>query len=128
MKVIRASDLEFVAASHEDPNNPGVLKKVLGSKIDFVSGQVQMLNWSVCPKGSSFRKHYHEDMQEAFVIIDGSVSMQVEQAVIELNAGDAVLIDAREKHQMTNTCDHDVNYLVFGIASGQNGKTIVVEE
>ncbi|NMB56994.1 hypothetical protein GYA19_03600 [Candidatus Beckwithbacteria bacterium] len=29
MKIIRASDIQFVPASHEDPKNPGVLKKIM---------------------------------------------------------------------------------------------------
>jgi len=128
LKVVRSDEFEFEAASHEDPRDPGVLKKVLASKDDFSPGTIQMLNWSVCPKGSSFRKHYHEDMQEVFVIMDGNVLMQVETETVQLTAGDAILIDAGEVHKMTNTCDRDVNYLVFGISAGRGGKTVVVED
>lgn len=128
MQVIRGSELAFVAASHEKPDQPGVLKKVLGTRPDFVAGQVQMLNWSLCPKRSSFRLHYHEDMQEIFVIINGAVEMEVEREKVLLSAGDAVFVEPREVHKMTNICDEDVAYLVFGIARGKNGKTVVVEE
>jgi mannose-6-phosphate isomerase-like protein (cupin superfamily) len=128
MQIIRGSDLPFIPASHEKPERPGVLKKVLGTRTDFVHGQVQMLNWSLCPQGSSFRRHYHEDMQEVFVILNGEVAMEVEGQMVALKAGDAVFVSPREVHKMTNTCAEDVAYLVFGVSTGQHGKTVVVEE
>ena len=127
MHLIRGSELNYIPASHEKPDQPGVLKKVLGTKDQFLAGQVQMLNWSLCPKGSSFRFHYHEDMQEVFVILNGKVEMQVDDQHVVLHQGDAILIEPREVHKMTNPDDVDVEYIVFGIASGQGGKTVVVE-
>ncbi len=126
MKVVRGNQLDFVAASHEDPQNPGVLKRVLATRDDFPAGRIQMLNWARLPKGSSFAAHYHEDMQETFVILSGQVEMIVEGTSVELTAGDAILIDHHEVHQMHNRSDHDVDYIVYGIATEQGGKTIVV--
>jgi mannose-6-phosphate isomerase-like protein (cupin superfamily) len=127
MQVVRGSEIEFVPASHEDPKNPGVLKRVLATKAHLSEGRVQMLNWSRLPQGSSFQAHYHEDMQEVFVILNGTVEMVVAEETVELTGGDAILIEMREVHQMHNRCDDDVDYLVFGIATGQNGKTVVVQ-
>ena len=126
MKVIRGTNIDFIAASHEDPKNPGVLKRVLATRDDFSEGRIQMLNWARLPKGSSFAAHYHEDMQETFVILTGKVEMVVREESVELNAGDAIMIDHHEVHQMHNRSDHDVEYLVFGVATEQGGKTIVV--
>ena len=39
-----------------------------------------------------------------------------------------ILIDCREVHQMVNHGEVDVEYVVVGVSSGQNGKTVVVEE
>lgn len=77
--------------------------------------------------GNSFRRHYHEDMQEVFIILDGQVEMTVGDTTCQLEAGDAVLVSAMEVHQMTNHSDRDVNYIVFGISSESGGKTIVCE-
>lgn len=126
MKFVRGAEKEFVPASHEDPANPGVLKRVLATRDDFSQGRVQMLNWSRLPRGASFQAHYHEDMQEVFVILNGEVEMQVESESVSLSGGDAILIDRKEVHQIFNRCDHDVDYLVFGIALEQGGKTVVV--
>lgn len=127
MQLIRGSQLDFVPASHEDPEKPGVLKRVLATKNDLLKGQVQMVNWSRLPQGSSFQSHYHEDMQEVFVMLSGPVRMQVDDQAVELSAGDAILIAPREIHEMTNLSESDVEYLVFGISTEEGGKTVVVQ-
>ncbi len=125
MDIIRGDDIPFTPASHEDPQDPGVLKRVLATKNDLIVGHVQMVNWSRLPVGKAFRSHYHEDMQEVFVIVNGAVGMEVDGTTHELTGGDAILIDPHEVHAMTNNCDQDVNYLVFGISTGGGGKTVV---
>ena len=126
MQVVRGSEIQFTPASHEDPKKPGVLKRVLAQKSDLIRGQVQMVNWSNLPKDSGFQPHYHEDMQEIFIMLGGPVSMRVDEETVELQAGDAILIAPREVHEMKNVSDGDVEYVVFGISTEQGGKTIVV--
>ena len=127
MQIIRGSQIEFIPASHEDPSDPGVLKRVLASKNHLIDGRVQMVNWSRLPVGKSFQAHYHEDMQEVFIILNGSVEMTVTDLTCRLDEGDAILIDPREIHKMTNVCDDEVNYIVFGISTEKGGQTVVVE-
>jgi mannose-6-phosphate isomerase-like protein (cupin superfamily) len=127
MQFISASASGFVPASHEDPLNPGVLKRVMATRENFQAGHVQMLNWARLPMGSSFQRHYHEDMQEIFVLLAGTVEMQCGVNLTIMNPGDAVIVEAREAHQMTNIGREAAEYLVFGISSGQGGKTVVIE-
>ena len=128
MKVIRNAEIQFEAASHENPASPGVLKKVLLAKDGFRRGHVQMLNWARLPAGRSFCAHYHEDMQEIFVIVQGGVSMEVDGQIAKLGPGDAIVIEPHEIHAMSNDSDQeDAQYLVFGISSEEGGKTVVVE-
>ena len=68
MKSIFSNASGFIPASHEDPRNPGVLKRVIATKHDFQEGHVQMLNWARLPAGSSFQLHYHEGDQISQVI------------------------------------------------------------
>ena len=90
-----------------------------------------MLNWSLLRVGKEFQRHYHENMQEVFVIIAGHVEVRVEKNDNEINeslsAGDAIIIDAMEVHSMRNSGSEDVTYLVFGIAGNEAGKTVVVD-
>lgn len=126
MKLIRGEAIDFIPASHEDPSRPGVLKRVLASHSDLLTGQVMMVNWARLPKGSSFQRHFHEDMQEVFIMLNGPVVMTVDDQPVDLNAGDAILIDPREIHEMKNASDDDVDYIVFGISKQEGGQTVVV--
>ena len=127
MQIIRGSEIEFVPASHENPRDPGVLKRVLATRNDLLEGQVMMVNWSRLPAGKSFQSHYHEDMQEVFIILNGTITVTVNDETGELYGGDAILIDPREIHKMDNASHDDVDYIVFGISTQQDGKTVVVE-
>ncbi len=127
MKYIGAADGDFVPASHEDTKRPGVLKRVIATHADLQSGQVMMVNWARLPGGSSFRPHYHEDMQEVFVLMSGLVRMIVDDTTVDLSPGDTVIVDPREIHEMLNLAGSDAEYLVFGVSSGEGGRTVVVE-
>jgi mannose-6-phosphate isomerase-like protein (cupin superfamily) len=126
MRVIRADAMEFVPASHEDPRNPGVLKKILARRDELFAGRVQMVNWSLLPVGSSFQPHLHEDMEEIFVIVSGRAEIQVDDYKAILGRGDAVVVSPGEIHQMSSVGDVDVEYLVVGIAGEKNGRTVLV--
>ena len=126
MQIIRGDQIDFVPASHEDPKDPGVLKRVLATKNHLINGRVQMVNWSKLPVGKSFQPHYHEDMQEVFIILNGTVEMTVTDMTCTLNGGDAILISPKEIHQMKNACQDAVEYIVFGISTEQGGKTVNV--
>ena len=77
MKIIRTDDKSFIPASHENPLSPGVWKKVLFQRDELQPGTVQMVNWARLPVGNSFSAHYHEDMQEIFIIVAGEAEMVV---------------------------------------------------
>lgn len=127
MRLIRATDQSFVPASHEDPSRPGVLKRVIATREQLLNGHPQMINWAKLPSGNAFRAHYHEDMEEIFVIVGGQAQMHVSGQTYELGPGDSLVVAPREIHSMRNTGTTDVEYLVVGISLGQNGRTIVTE-
>ena len=126
MQIIRFGERAYVPAAHEDRTDPGVVKKVLLDREAFIRGGPQMLNWALLPAGKSFRRHYHEDMQEVFVLVEGSVRMEVEAEAAVLRAGDAVVVAPGCAHAMHNIGAGDARYLVLGISRGENGRTIVV--
>jgi len=126
MKIVRAAEVKMVPASHEDSNSPGVLKRVLFRLGDLTDGRVQMINWAFLPRGRSFRAHYHEDMQEVFILIDGEARMTVDNEHTEIRKGDGIAVPARCVHTMENVGRKDVEYIVVGIATGTRGETIVV--
>jgi uncharacterized cupin superfamily protein len=118
---------DFVPAGHENLTDPGVLKKVLFKRDELQLGTVQMVNWAKLLAGKSFAAHYHEDMQEMFIMMIGSARLRVGDETVIMRPGDAVLIDARETHQMWNDSQQDAEYLAIGIAGNSNGQTILVD-
>ena len=86
MKIIRGNDKSFIPASHENPLAPGVWKKVLFQRDELQPGTVQMVNWARLPAGSSFSAHYHEDMQEIFIIVAGEAEMVVADETVAQGA------------------------------------------
>jgi mannose-6-phosphate isomerase-like protein (cupin superfamily) len=118
--------LPFVRASHEDPKFPGVLKKVLLRADDFVVGKVQMVNWALLAPGRSFKRHYHEDMQEVFIIIRGDARITVGGREARIGPGDVVVIPVGDIHTMENIGEEAVEYIVVGISEEKGGKTVVV--
>jgi len=128
MRIIRFNDREFEPAGHENPLSPGVLKKVLLQKADLQQGRVQMINWASLGPGKKFALHYHEDMQEVFILMEGEADITVGAMADTLRRGDTVVIDPREVHQMQNRTDKTAEYIAIGITSEANGKTVVLEE
>ena len=126
MKIFRFKDIKFISASHENKKDPGVLKKILLKKKDLIKGRVQMINWAKLPKNDSFQPHYHEDMEEIFIILNGKVKITINKEKEILNKGDAVIIPIKNVHQMKNISNQDVEYIIVGISQEKGGKTIVV--
>ncbi len=126
MKIIRLHNVPRVPASHEDSADPGVLKQVLFRRDDLASGRIQMINWSTLLPGKSFRPHYHEAMDEVFIILDGEVEITIGDETQRLGKGDAVVVPENAVHSMRNLTDREVPYIALGIARREGGKTVVV--
>jgi mannose-6-phosphate isomerase-like protein (cupin superfamily) len=126
MKTILSADRSFVPAGHEDPRSPGVWKKVLLEQADLQPGTVRMINWARLPIGNHFAPHYHEDMQEVFIIVQGVAEAKVGSETVTLRRGDTLVIEPREVHQMWNAGDEEVEYLAIGICGTAHGRTVVV--
>ncbi|NDC38924.1 MAG: cupin domain-containing protein [Proteobacteria bacterium] len=125
MKIVRASEGRFIPASHEDPRKPGVLKRVIATRDELFVGRPQMINWALLPVGQSFRPHYHEDMEEVFIVVRGQAQMRVGAETVVIDQGDAVIVSPGEVHEMSNLGAVEVEYLVVGIAGTKNGRTVL---
>lgn len=87
-----------------------------------------MVNWARLGAGKHFASHYHEDMQEVFIILQGEAHLQIGTDRVVLRRGDAIRIDPHEVHRMSNPGTDDVEYVVFGVSSGVGGRTVVMGE
>ncbi len=85
-----------------------------------------MINWALLPSGKSFAPHFHEDMEEVFVITHGRVKITVGRKEADLEPGDAVVIQEGAVHRMENVGPEDAEYMVVGISREKHGRTVVV--
>lgn len=126
MKIIRFKDLDFIPASHEGPKDPGALKKILLKRDDIPSGRIQMINWARLPKGKTFKPHYHEEMIEVFIILNGKVKAKIANEEEVLEKGDMVVAMEGQIHSFENLSDRDVDYIAMGIVTSKGGETVNV--
>ena len=126
MKIIRLKELEFLPAGHEDPKSPGVLIKILLQKADLLADHLQMVNWAKLGVGKSFRPHYHQDMEEIFIILKGKSRVRIQEEEAELGKEEVVVIPVGRVHEMKNIGEEEVEYIAIGISQGKGGKTIVI--
>ena len=126
MRIIRLAEIARVPASHENPADPGVLKQVLFRKDDLAPGRIQMINWATLLPGKTFRAHYHEDMDEIFIMLDGDVEITVGAEKAVLTKGDTIVISESSVHVMKNLTKRPVVYIAIGIARDRGGRTVVM--
>ncbi|MBW2208136.1 MAG: cupin domain-containing protein [Deltaproteobacteria bacterium] len=126
MKIIRAAEIEIQPASHEDSQAPAVIKKVMLARDDLQEGSVQMINWSTLLSEKTFRKHYHDNMEEVFIIVKGRARIMVDDEEAEISDGDIVVIPAKSVHTMENLGQDNMDFISLGIAPGKRGRTIVL--
>lgn len=124
MKLIHISEKQFEPATHEDPNKPGVMKKVLFGSKDFdPSCGLRMLNYAVMQPGQSFALHSHDTLEEVFYILEGKGEITIGSETQELGPEMAVIVPKQTKHIMKNIGDIPLVYLAFGAAK-EDGKTV----
>ena len=77
MRIVRSADRPTVPASHEDPRNPGVYKKSAPPESRFANRYDPDGQLGSVTGGQEFAAHYHEDMQEVFIMLAGTARIQV---------------------------------------------------
>ncbi len=126
MKIIRNADLTFEPAAHENPLDPGCLKKILMRQGDIPEGRLQMVNWVFLKPQRAFEAHYHQKMTELFIILSGRVTVHVDERNDVLLKGDAIVIPPGAVHTMAALDGQAAYYLAMGIVHGGGGRTVVV--
>ncbi len=117
MKKINVSDLTWEPASHEDPKDPGVLKKVIVAHSDVdPKSKLMMINVSKVPVGKTHVAHSHKTMEEIFYFTGGKGEVEINGEKSKVETGDRVIAKAGEIHQITNTGPNELKFIGIGIA------------
>lgn len=127
MKMFSIKNLNFIPAGHENAEDPGVVKKVILTVDDVeIKGTIQMINWAKMKPKKKFSRHYHQKMDEIFIILSGKAEIEIGNETIQLEATDTVCIPQKIEHEMKNIGVDDIEYIVIGIVTEAGGKTVVV--
>lgn len=79
------------------------------------------------PPGKTSAPHFHRETEESYLILAGVATMQIDDEHFELKAGEAVLIEPLEIHQITNHGDVDLVFLAVCVPAWQPGDSYEAE-
>ncbi len=65
------------------------------------------------PPGTSEQKHYHEFSQQFFRILKGTATFEIEDSIIEVEAGNGIHIPPKTKHCIKNDQPENLEFLVI---------------
>ena len=117
MKKATINDLEWSPSSHEDPEDPGVVKKVIVRHEEAdPKSKLMMVNICKVPIGKTHKAHSHETMEEIFYFTSGEGQVKINDEIEDVTKGDRIIVPAKAIHQVKNTGSTDLEYLGIGIA------------
>lgn len=67
---------------------------------------------AIIPSRCSSRPHYHPEAEETFYFVKGKGKMIVENRKFDVEPGDAVLIMPSERHQILNSSENNLEFIV----------------
>jgi len=74
------------------------------------------------PSGAEEVKHFHEAAQQFFYILKGKATFEIENSVIEVNAGEGLHIEASKKHRIINKEQDDLEFILCSQPSTKNDR------
>ncbi len=117
MKIINQTSRKWEPATHEDPNDPGVWKKVIVRREEVDPGsKLMMVNLCRVPIGKTHLAHLHETMEEIFYFTGGIGEVKIDDETEKVERGDRIIVPAKSVHQVRNTGNIDLEYIGLGIA------------
>jgi quercetin dioxygenase-like cupin family protein len=103
------SELEFSNSSH-----PGQIKKVIFHGFEMTSSVTQVA-YAELSTGDVVEEHYHESMEEVFLILDGECEFSLDGVSHLLKKEDVIKIAPKVKHKLKAFRDTKLYY--FGVST-----------
>jgi mannose-6-phosphate isomerase-like protein (cupin superfamily) len=64
------------------------------------------------PAGTAETIHYHQQAQQFFYVLRGTATFEIENEIIEVQAGEGIHIKAGEKHRIRNNGDAVLEFIL----------------
>lgn len=109
--------LSSINCAPEGPvsHNPAAKKRVWFRKGDLPP--FTQIASVVVPPGEVLTSHTHADMHELFIILEGTARMTVDGHPHNLKGGEAIAISPGEAHELSNTSNEPLVFIVGGWAN-----------
>jgi quercetin dioxygenase-like cupin family protein len=82
------------------------------------NGQWAMVEYTAPPRFRGPQPHWHGHFTEAFYVLEGTLSAQVDGRRIEARPGDFILVPPRTVHSFSNQTDEPMKYLILFSPAG----------
>lgn len=117
MKKVNQKDRRWEPGSHEDPQNPGVYKKVL-VRHEEVDPNSKLMMFQLCkiPPKTKHVAHSHPTMDEIFYFTEGEGEIEVNGGKEKVGPGDRIIVPAGQVHQIRNTGNIELKFIGLGVA------------
>ena len=83
---------------------------------DFASSWT-FVDHAILSQGSSLGRHYHEHMDEVFVVLSGSGEMTIGDRTTRIGPGHITLQRHGEGHGLLNPCEEDLDFVRVAVAA-----------
>ena len=117
LKKINQKDRNGESGSHENPQNPGVYKKVLVRR-EEADPDSKLMMFQLCkiPPKTTHVAHSHPTMYEIFYFTEGKGEIEVEGEKETIVPGDRIIVPVGQIHQIRNTGKVELKFIGLGVA------------
>lgn len=105
MKIIRKTDLPKKISNPEGEDIQEILGLAAGNAASHSLAEITI------PPGNSSSQHFHKFSEESYLILSGEATINLDNQVFTLSPGEAVLIEPKEIHQISNQADIDLVFI-----------------
>lgn len=117
MKKINENDLDWEIPAHEDPENPGTLKRVIVRHVEVdPQSKLMMINIAKVKPGRVHPAHSHQTMEEIFLFQEGRGEIKVNNEITKVGPGDRIIVPAKSEHEIRNIGKNELKFIGIGIA------------
>ena len=102
-----------------------IIQEILGLAAGGIEGH--SLAKITIPPGNASARHFHKKSEESYLILSGIASLEIDDQAFTLCAGEALLIEANEVHQITNKDDQDLVFLAVCVPAWHPDDSFEVE-
>lgn len=82
-------------------------------QVGELKSSIQTINWAWLEPGKSFEPHTHNDCEEIYYFMTGSGEMKINNMVINIKAGDLILIEMGEARGLANTGNNRQEFITI---------------